>query len=89
VGIRQRQTFSWGRSQPLGVAPSVEVKRPDLADAGSPDDAGGPEEDSTNKTPQPNEKHDAAPETKQEDLQLKRALGALRDNKPAAAQKTA
>jgi len=64
------------------------MKRPDLADAGSPDDA------AALKRIQPtrhltNEKHDAAPETKQEDLQLKRALELFACNKPAAAQKTA
>jgi carboxyl-terminal processing protease len=64
-----------------GVAPSVEVKRPELADAVSPDDLAGNEEDPSNKTPQPNEKRDAAPETKQEDLQMKKALEILRENK--------
>jgi len=64
-----------------GVAPSVEVKRPELADAVSPDDLAGNEEDPSNKPPQPNEKRDAAPETKQEDLQMKKALEILRENK--------
>ena len=64
-----------------GVAPSVEVKRPELADAVSPDDLAGNEEDPSNKTPQPNEKRDAVPETKQEDVQMKKALEILRENK--------
>jgi carboxyl-terminal processing protease len=64
-----------------GVAPSVEVKRPELADAVSPDDLAGNEEDPSNKTPQPNEKRDAGPETKQDDLQMKKALEILRENK--------
>ena len=64
-----------------GVAPSVEVKRPELADAVSPDDLTGNEEDPANKTPQPNEKREAAPETKQEDVQMKKALELLRENK--------
>lgn len=72
-----------------GVAPSVEVKRPDLGDAVSPDDLSGNEDDSANKTPQPNEKRDSATDTKQEDLQLKKALELLRENKSLPIQKAA
>jgi carboxyl-terminal processing protease len=72
-----------------GVMPSVEVKRPELADAVSPDDLNGNEDDPANKTPQPNEKREGAPETKQEDVQMKKALELLRENKALPAQKTA
>jgi carboxyl-terminal processing protease len=72
-----------------GVTPSVEVKRPELADSISPDDLSGNEEDPANKTPQPNEKRDAGPETKQEDVQMKKALELLRENKALPTQKTA
>ena len=72
-----------------GVTPSVEVKRPELADAVSPDDLTGNEEDPANKTPQPNEKRDGAPEVKQEDQQMKKALELLRENKAPQAQKAA
>lgn len=72
-----------------GVSPSVEVKRPELADAVSPDDLSGSEEDPANKTPQPNEKRDGGPETKQEDVQMKKALELLRENKALPTQKTA
>jgi hypothetical protein len=57
-----------------GVTPSVEVKRAELADAVSPDDLTGNEEDPANKTPQPNEKRDGAAEPRQEDVQMKKAL---------------
>jgi len=70
-----------------GVTPSVEVKRPELADVVSPDDLTGNEEDPANKTPQPNEKRDGAPETRQEDVQMKKALELLRENKAATLQK--
>ena len=72
-----------------GVTPSVEVKRPELADAVSPDDLTGNEEDPANKTPQPNERRDGAPETKQEDVQMRKALELLRENKALPAQKAA
>ena len=72
-----------------GVTPSVEVKRPELADAVSPDDLGANEEDPANKTPQPNEKRDGAAETKQEDVQMKKALELLRENKALPMQKAA
>lgn len=72
-----------------GVTPSVEVKRPELADAVSPDELTGNEEDPANKTPQPNEKRDGAPEVKQEDQQMKKAIELLRENKTPQAQKAA
>ena len=68
-----------------GVAPSVEVKRPELAEDVNPDDLTGNDDDSVAKpdekrevSPQPNPAKPAA-----EDLQMKKALELLRDNKPA------
>ena|SRR2546425_8151429 len=72
-----------------GITPSVEVKRPELADAVSPDDLTGNDEDAL-KPGQPPEKRDLAPDTKPiEDVQMKKALELLRENKPAAAQRAA
>ena len=75
-----------------GINPSVEVKRPELADAVSPDDLTGNEEDQGTKPSQPNEKRDAAPETSPkptvEDMQMKKALELLRE-KPAQGQRAA
>jgi carboxyl-terminal processing protease len=75
-----------------GVAPSVEVKRPEVADAVDPDDLTGNDDD-----PQPakplNDKPEPAPEPVApkpvEDLQLKKALELLRDNKPVPLQRAA
>ena len=69
-----------------GVAPSVEVKRPELADAIDPDDLTGNEDDPAAKPDQPNEKHEATPESPLvkppvEDVQMKKALELLRENK--------
>lgn len=72
-----------------GITPSVEVKRPELADAVSPDDVTGNDDDAV-KGNQPPEKHDAAPEAKPvEDVQLKKALELLRENKPVPQAKAA
>jgi len=67
-----------------GIAPTVEVKRPDNADANDVDDLAGNEEDKPN---QPNTKpstpnQPAAPKPQPEDIQLKKALELLRE-KPA------
>ncbi len=66
-----------------GVAPSVEVKRPELLDRIEPEDLSGNEEEAPAKPNQPNEKREAIPETgapkpPPEDLQLKKALELLR-----------
>jgi carboxyl-terminal processing protease len=72
-----------------GITPSVEVKRPELAEAVSPDDLTGNDEDSA-KPGQSPEKRDLTPDTKPvEDVQMKKALELLRENKPAAAQRAA
>lgn len=70
-----------------GVAPSVEVKRPELADAVDPDDLTGNDDDQVTKPDQPNDKREVAPEPPAvkpavEDVQMKKALELLRENKP-------
>jgi carboxyl-terminal processing protease len=77
-----------------GVSPSVEVKGPELADSVDPDDLTGNDDDQVAKPDQQNEKRETAqppavtkPAT--EDLQLKKALELLRDNKSVPAQKAA
>jgi carboxyl-terminal processing protease len=77
-----------------GVSPSVEVKGPEIADSVDPDDLTGNDDDAVAKPDQSNEKRDAAqpPVTKPaaaEDLQLKKALELLRDNKSVPTQKAA
>ncbi len=69
-----------------GVAPSVEVKSPEVADSVDPDDLTGNDDDTVTKPEQGNEKKDAgaqpaAPKPASEDLQMKKALELLRDNK--------
>jgi carboxyl-terminal processing protease len=71
-----------------GITPSVEVKAPELADAVSPDDLSGNDDDA--KPGQPAEKQTAAPDQKPvDDVQLKKALELLRENKPVAVPKAA
>jgi len=77
-----------------GVSPSVEVKRPELAEAVDPDDLTGNDDDAVTKPDQPAEKREAAPQpgvtrSPVEDVQMKKALELLRENKPAAAQRAA
>jgi carboxyl-terminal processing protease len=77
-----------------GVAPSVEVKRVDLADDVNPEDLTGNDDDAVTKPDQGNEKKDAATQPNPakpaaEDLQMKKALELLRDNKPAQVPKAA
>ncbi len=72
-----------------GVAPSIEVKRPELAEAVDPDDLTGNDDDAiTRPQPQTNDKREVAPEAaspkqQPEDTQMKKALELLRENKPA------
>jgi len=63
-----------------GITPSVEVKTPEVADAAGSDDLNGNEDD-TAKPGQAPEKQPAVPEAKPEDVQLKKALELLRENK--------
>lgn len=75
-----------------GVSPSVEVKRPEVADAIDPEDLSGNEDDPVNKPPQPGEKQETVPEPPKapvEDVQMKKALELLRENKAAALPKAA
>ena len=83
-----------------GVSPSVEVKRPEVAEAIDPEDLTGNDYDAAAKPgqppaqapSQPSEKRDLPPEPAKsgvEDLQMKKALELLRENKPAAAQRAA
>jgi carboxyl-terminal processing protease len=75
-----------------GINPSVEVKRPEIAETVSPDDLTGNEEDAVTKPNQPNEKREVAPETSPkptvEDIQMKKALELLRE-KPVQGQRAA
>jgi len=69
-----------------GVAPTVEVKRPELAEAVDPDDLTGNDDDPVGKPNQPNERRDVVPEANAakpavEDVQMKKALELLRDVK--------
>src|SRR5215210_6787658 len=65
-----------------GIAPSVEVKRPEAPDVGEVDDTGNEEPQPPTPTASPE-----APKPPPEDLQLKKALELLRDKAPA--QRTA
>jgi carboxyl-terminal processing protease len=76
-----------------GISPTIEVKRPELAAAVDPDDLTGNDDDAIAHPSASPDKREVAPEaaaTKQqpEDVQLKKALELLRDNK-SAPQKTA
>ena len=69
-----------------GVAPSVEVKRPEGPDSANVEDLPNDEEGKPNQTPV--KPTDVGPKPQPEDTQLKKALELLRD-KPAAAQRAA
>jgi carboxyl-terminal processing protease len=69
-----------------GVTPSVEVKRPELADAIDPDDLTGNDDDAAVKPGQSTDKPPVAPEASTpkpsvEDLQMKKAIELLRETK--------
>ena len=69
-----------------GVTPSVEVKRPEVADAIDPDELTGNDDDAAVKPAQPGDKPQttpdaSAPKTPAEDIQMKKALELLRENK--------
>jgi carboxyl-terminal processing protease len=77
-----------------GVAPSVEVKRPELADAIDPDDLTGNDDDQVTKSDKPDDKRELVPEPPAakpavEDVQMKKALELLRESKPVQLQKAA
>jgi hypothetical protein len=76
------------------VTPSVEVKRPELAEAVDPDDLTGNDDDPVTKPQQPGDKREVAPEPNTpkpaaEDVQMKKALELLRENKPVQTQRAA
>jgi carboxyl-terminal processing protease len=66
-----------------GVAPNVEVKSPEVAEAVDPDELTGNDDDAIQKPEQGHEKRDVAPapatKPAAEDLQLKKALELLKD----------
>ncbi len=67
-----------------GVQPSVEVKRPELAEAIDPEDLTGNDDDAAARNKQQTEQREVAPDAStprppQEDIQLKKALELLRD----------
>jgi carboxyl-terminal processing protease len=71
-----------------GVTPSVEVKRPEIAETIDPDELTGNEEDPAAKPgEEKREVTPAEPPKPVEDLQMKKALELLRENKPAQVQK--
>ncbi|HKO97054.1 MAG TPA: S41 family peptidase [Pyrinomonadaceae bacterium] len=75
-----------------GVSPSVEVKRPELADAIDPDELTGNEEDPANRTPQDGAAAGQEPTVAKppaEDLQMKKALELLKENKSVPMVKAA
>lgn len=77
-----------------GVSPSVEVKRPELADAIDPEDLTGNDDDQTTKPGQPTDKPPVTvePNTQKpsvEDIQMKKALELLRENKSMPLQRAA
>lgn len=72
-----------------GIAPSVEVKRPELAELIDPDDLTGNDDDPVAQPNQPEESREAAPtenaapKAQPEDIQLKKALELLREKNAA------
>lgn len=77
-----------------GVTPSVEVKRPELAEALDPEDLTGNEDDPVNRSTQPNERPEATvtPNVAKppvEDVQMKKALELLRESRPGVTQRAA
>jgi carboxyl-terminal processing protease len=71
-----------------GVKPTVEVKAPELAEAIDPEDLTGNDDDAIAQPNAPADRREVAPEAaspkqQPEDVQLKKALELLRENKPA------
>jgi carboxyl-terminal processing protease len=93
-------TIKWASSagKPFlgtGIAPTVEVKRPELADAVDPEDLTGNDDDAIAQPNNQPERREVTPEATQpkqqpEDVQLKKALELLREkDKPATQQRAA
>ena len=72
-----------------GVAPSVEVKRPDTQDAGDVEDLGNDQEKPNQTAPKPPPSEPVAPKPQPEDTQMKKAIELLRDKPAAPAQRAA
>lgn len=76
-----------------GVTPSVEVKRPEVAEPIDPEELSGNDDDAVTKPNAAPEKPEVAPvevpKAPAEDLQLKKALELLRENKAVPAQRAA
>jgi len=79
-----------------GVAPSIEVKRPELAEAIDPDELTGNDDDPIAQPSPANGQREVVPEQPtapkpqtQDDVQLKKALEILRGAKPAEAERKA
>ena len=73
-----------------GLAPSIEVKRPETQDAADVEDLAGNDEEKPNQPsnkPAPSEP--VAPKPQQEDTQMKKAIELLRDKPAAPAQRAA
>lgn len=73
-----------------GITPSVEVKRPELAEAVDPDDLTGNDDDPVARPNGSNDKREVSPEAtaprqQPEDIQLKKALEILREKAAATA----
>jgi carboxyl-terminal processing protease len=71
-----------------GIAPSVEVKRPDSQDAGDVEDLGNGDEKPNQSTTKPPPSEPVAPKPQPEDTQMKKAIELLRD-KGVPAQRAA
>jgi carboxyl-terminal processing protease len=72
-----------------GVAPSVEVKRPDNQDAADLEDQGGNDEEKPNQPKPVAPSEPIAPKPQLEDTQMKKALELLRDKTAASAPRAA
>ena len=69
-----------------GIAPTVEVKRPDNVEASEVDDLGGPDDEKPNQpSTKPSTPEPAVPKPQPEDLQLKKAIELLREKTQRAA----
>jgi carboxyl-terminal processing protease len=67
-----------------GVAPTVEVKKPDATDNGDVDDLStGPDEDKPNQTKPSTPSAPVVAKPQPDDIQLKKAIELLRDRRPA------
>ena len=72
-----------------GIAPSVEVKRPETQDAADVEDLTGNDEEKPNQPKPKSPSEPVAPKPQPEDTQMKKALELLRDKPAAPAQRAA